>query len=220
MPGWNSTYTGLRQAVTDWMAREDISGSADEFIALAEARLNRELSSVETESTLTTTTNASTVSISALSVDRPIALYLAESGQDQKELTQRAPGTFPVSATSGKPNLWARDLRTSTDVITFDRIPDQAYPLRFRYEQRFAVTEDAPTNWLLTTHPDVYLLCTLAWAGDFVRDGEYEAKQVQKANAALREIKNHLAQSKRGVLTVDPALQAIGQGYVSYDEQL
>src|SRR5688572_6604615 len=104
MPGFNATYTGLRQAVTDWMAREDIDGNADEFIALAEARLNRELSAIETETTLTTTTNANTVSIAALSVDRPIALYLAESGVDQKELTQQAPGTFAVDSTSGKPS--------------------------------------------------------------------------------------------------------------------
>jgi hypothetical protein len=221
MPGWNATYAGLRQAVTDWMARDDVDGDADEFIALAEARLNRELSAIETESTLTGVVGASTISILSLTVDRPIALFIAESGVAQKKLTEAAPGTFAIDTTSGRPSLWSRDQRTATDVIQFDRPLSGAYPFRFRYEQRLALSEAAPTNWLMSRHPDVYLLCTLAWAGDFVRDGEYESKQTMKANAALRDVKNHLAQSKRAVLTVDPALQGIGgaRGYY-LDESL
>ena len=38
-----STYAELQTAVTDWMARSDLSGNAADFITLGEARLNRKL---------------------------------------------------------------------------------------------------------------------------------------------------------------------------------
>ena len=49
-----STYSELKTAIADWMARSDVSGSAADFITLGEARLNRLL-----EVVATTTTDAS-----------------------------------------------------------------------------------------------------------------------------------------------------------------
>jgi hypothetical protein len=38
-----SNKSALKAAITDFMAREDLSGKADDWIALAESRLNRKL---------------------------------------------------------------------------------------------------------------------------------------------------------------------------------
>lgn len=35
---------------------------------------------------------------------------------------------------------------------------------------RFALTDAAPTNWLLTNYPDVYLAAILVWGGFFMKD--------------------------------------------------
>ena len=220
MPGFISNYAGLKDAIADWMARDDIDGKADNFIDLAEARLNRELSSIETESTINGVVDSREISILSLSVDRPIALFMAESGLDEKEMTQKAPGTFPIEGTSGRPRYWSRDQRTSTDVIAFDRPLDSAYPFRFRYETKLALSDAAPTNWLLTNHPDVYLMACLAWSGKFTKDPMVQ-QWVADWTGTLREVKNHMAQSKRGVLTVDRSLQLIGvERYGYFDEDL
>ena len=203
-----NNYTSLKRAISNWMARDDIEVDADDFITLAEARLNRELGAVETEATLNGTVDSNSISISAQSVDEPLALFLAESGLDQVELVQKAPGTFPVEATSGRPQFWARDSET----IKFNRPLDSAYPFRFRFDQKFALTEASPTNWLLTNHPDLYLTACLVWGGAFTMDTDREGREIQKLTGLVREVKNHIAQSKRGILTVDPALASIGSG--------
>ena len=43
-----STFTELKTAVDNWLARTDLAGRAPEFIALAEARMNREIGSKKT----------------------------------------------------------------------------------------------------------------------------------------------------------------------------
>ena len=50
-----TTYTELKSAIADYMARSDLTGNVEDFIALAEARLNRLLKMVETDATLTGT---------------------------------------------------------------------------------------------------------------------------------------------------------------------
>ena len=38
-----TTYSELQTAIDNWLARTDLAGRSPEFIALAEARMNREL---------------------------------------------------------------------------------------------------------------------------------------------------------------------------------
>lgn len=206
-------YTQLKDSVARWMARDDLTTEVAELIELAEAELNRELNPVETETTLTGTVGSRTIDLLALQVDEPIALFLSETGLDERELTQKAPGSFPIDATNGRPRYWSRDQRTSTDTIAFDRALDGAYPFRFRFAQKFALSSSAPTNWLLTNHPDVYLKAVLVWNGAYVRDAELQSREEGRLGRALRGVKNHIARSKKGLLTVDPALQQIGRGY-------
>jgi hypothetical protein len=201
-----ATYADLKTAVTAWMARGNVAGQAADFITLAEAGLNRELPAVETDADLTGTEDSRRIDISALSVVEPIALFLAQAGYDEVEIARKADGTFPYLTTSGQPAAWAMD---GTN-IDFDRPCDQAYPFRFRYRQRFSLTDDAGTNWLLTNHPDVYLAATLIWGGVFTRNTPFAATYATILKEGIPAVRNIIAQSKRGVLSVDPMLVRIG----------
>lgn len=210
-----ANYTDLKTSVTDWMARSDLSGDAADFITLAEARLNRELNPVETDSTITGTTSSRRIDVSDLSVEEPIALFLAESDLNEIQLTQKGDGTFPYLTTSGRPSYWALD--SNNDYIDFDRPLDGEYPFRFRYSQRFALSDSSPTNWLLTNHPDVYLAAVLVWGGLFIRDTPYAVQFKAVLEESIPEIRHQIAQSKRGTLTVDRGLLQIGRRqYFSY----
>jgi hypothetical protein len=202
-----ANYTDLKTAVTNWMAKSSLSGQAADFITLAEAALNRELNPVESDTTLTGTNGSRTISISAYSVVEPIALFLAETGRDEVELTKKQDGTFPYSVISGRPRYWSID---GTN-IDFDCPLSGAYPFRFRARTRFALSDAAPTNWLLTNHPDVYLAATLLWSGLYTRNNPIMQNFAAILTEGIPQVRNIIAQSNRGVLTVDIALQRIGR---------
>ncbi|HWK64129.1 MAG TPA: hypothetical protein VNS34_04270 [Rhizobiaceae bacterium] len=202
-----TNYAELKAAVANWMARADLPGEAADFVALAEARLNRELDPVRLEASLSGAAGSRVVDISQLSCEHPITLFLARPGVNEVELTPKASGTFPLVATPGRPRFWARE----GEAIGFDRVLDENYSFRLHFSQWHRLSDTTPTNWLLANHPDIYLAAVLVWGGLFIRDSPYAAQFQAVLNAGLPEVKNVIAQSKRGNLTVDPMLQRIGE---------
>lgn len=207
-----SNYTELQASVLDWMVRAGQTGQVVDWIALAEARLNRELGPVETDTTLTGVVDSRRIDISAVSIVQPIALFLAEVGSDEVRINPAADGTFPYLTTSGRPTKWAID---GTN-IDFDRPLDSAYPFRLRYRQRFALATSS-TNWLLTNHPDVYLAASIVWGSAYDKNLSEASAWKQLLDEAIPSIKSNIAQSKRAVLTVDPGLASRG-GALSQSE--
>lgn len=207
-----STYAELQTAVLDWMDRAGQTGNVPDWIALAEARLNRELGAVETDTTLTGVVDSRRIDISAVSIVQPIALFLAETGSDEVLIQPGTDGTFPYLTTSGRPARWSID---GTN-IDFDRPLDAAYPFRFRYRQRFALVTSSP-NWLLTNHPDVYLAASIVWGSAYNKSLPDAAAWKQLLDEAIPSIKSSIAQSKRATLTVDRALISRG-GALSQSE--
>ena len=205
-----ANYTDLQATALDWMERagstRDVAACPD-WIALGESRLNRELGAVETDATITGTIDSRSIDISSLSMVQPIALYLAETGNDEVFITPKADGTFPYLVDSGRPSLWAVD---GTN-IDFDCPLSDAYPFRLRYRQKFNLAT-SPTNWLLTNHPDVYLAATLMWGAGYSESWSNGSAWKTILEEAIPSIKNTIAQSKRAVATVDPALPRIGRG--------
>jgi hypothetical protein len=201
-----ATYSDLQGQITNWMANSGLSGQAADFITLAEAALNRELPAVEVDQTLTGTASSNAIDISGYAVVQPIALFLAETGYDEVLLQPQREGTFPVRVTEDRPTMWSID---GTN-INFDCPLSDAYPFRFRYRQRFALSDAAQTNWLLTNHPDVYLAACLVWSGLYKRNDPIVSNFAQVLATGVPAVKNIIAQKSRGVLTVDPALQRTG----------
>jgi hypothetical protein len=207
-----TNYTELQQAVSDWMARADVLGNATDFISLAEAWLNRELNPVEVDASLTGVLGSRAIDISSLAMVEPIALYLKDTGGELR-LLPRAEGTFPHLDSIGKPAIWTID----GDSIGFNRPCDQAYDFRFRYKQKFTLSDSAATNWLLSEHPDVYLAASLMWGGVFTQDGNYAASFKAVLDDTIPSIRSAIAQKKRGELMVDPALSSISQRRHGWD---
>lgn len=199
-----STYSELKTFILDQLETGDTDDNCADWIGLAEARLNRELGAVETDASLTGTTGSRRVDVSSLSMVQPIALFIAQADEDEQEVLLRADGTFPYLNSSGTPGYAAFD----GTYIDFDRPLDQDYPLRLRYRQRFALSDASPTNWLLTYHPDVYIAATMVWG--FARHESFNNAAAYKATLEeqIPEIRNSIAQKKRGVLTVDRAISS------------
>ena len=203
-----TTYSELQTAITDYMARSDLTGNVEDFIALAEARLNRLLKMVETDTTLTGTAASRRIDISSLSLIQPIALFAVSNG-DEVEISRKPDGSFAYDDTAGLPSFYGLD---GTN-IDFDRPLDQAYTFRFRYQGRFALSDAAPTNKLLTENPDVYLSASIVWGSIYIKDASQAAGFKSILDEFVTETKNILSQAKRGTLTVDPALVRVPNGH-------
>lgn len=201
-----ATYTDLKSSVSNWLARSDLGGNAADFIMLAEAGLNREINPVEIDVMLAGTTGSREIDVSGQSVVEALALFLAENGRNEIPVARKEAGSFPYREISGCPSFWAMDGAK----IKFDRELDTAYPFRFRFRQKFALSDSAPTNWLLTNHPDLYLAATLIWGGIFTENDPQAARWATILNRALPSVRNIIAQANRSTLTVDTALARAG----------
>jgi len=207
-----ATYSALQTTVLDFMDRAGVTSdvaAAPAWIQLAEARLNRELGAVETDTTLAGVLDSRRIDISAVSMVQPVALFLAESGDDEVWIPFKTDGTFPYLATSGKPSKAAFDV--SMTYIDFDCPLDSAYPFRLRYRERFALSDAAPTNWLLTNHPDVYLAATMMWGAGYHEDWPVGQTWKMVLDEAIPSIRHTIAQAKRATLSVDPAISSRGR---------
>ena len=195
-----TSYSELKSAIADWMARTDVSGSTSDFISLAEARLNRELQAVEVDAALTGVVGSREIDVSALAIDRALALFFSDNGSEH-EVDPASATNIVYTDENGAPSQWVWD----DGKIKFDRPLDLAYPVRFRYDQKFALSDAAPTNWLLTNHPDLYLAASIAWGGAYIRD-DITARWDAAASDFIAQVRHDLASRKRSTLRADPAL--------------
>jgi hypothetical protein len=197
-----TTYAELQAAAANWLVRGDLTQRIPEFITLAEARLNRVLRArlAETEAALTATVGARTIPLPA-GFAEPLALWIASSGR-REALRFIEPSLLGATSLQGRPCSWSIDGAS----LAFDRPCDQAYGLVLRMLAKFALSNAAPTNALLTDYPDAYLFATLCEAGPFLRDdalaGAYEAR-LERAIAEINA-KDARARAARTLATELP----------------
>jgi hypothetical protein len=199
------TYSELKTAITDFMARTDVAGNAADFISLGEARLNRLLGIVGTTAPLTGVIGSDEINISALSVHEPQNLYVTY-GTSEFCLTSRTLGTYTTTTIQGRPSIWAIEAQK----IKFDRPLQEASSFRFVYLGRFALSDAAPTNEFLTNHPDLYLAASIVWGCTYTKDPAISLWK-SALDEFVAEVSAENSRKKRSVLTVDPALGTIGR---------
>lgn len=176
-----ASFSELKASVASWVKRSDLASQIPDFITLGEARIARDL---RLRAQLITST-AATVANTA-TVDLPTG-WLEFSGVtlDGYGVIEPAPTNLgqAYTDTPGRP----RWMTAEETVLRLFPTPDGAYPLTWTYYQRFALSDAAPTNWLLTNHPGVYLWAALAEAAPFCMNDEravtWEAKYRADADA-------------------------------------
>jgi hypothetical protein len=201
-----TTYAELQAAAANWLVRGDLTARIPEFIALAEARLNRVLRPrlAETEVVLAASVGARTIPLPA-GFTEPLRVWIVRA-DGRTELPFLEASLLGASSLRGEPGAWTVDGAN----LGFDRPCDQAYGLTLRMLKAFALLEAAPTNALLTDAPDVYLFATLCEAAPFLRDAELVATYEAKLERAVAELNAKDARSRaaRTLVTELPDLIA------------
>ena len=167
-----STYSELQTAVANWLDRDDLTARIPEFITLCEARFNRSLRirAMETlDISVDTVAGTSTVALPTGYVQmRDISLITSPLTQLQY-LTPEIMNRLNSGSLTGKPETYT----IIANNILFGPTPDSAYDISMLYYKTFdALTDAAPTNWVITNAPDVYLYGALLEAEPFLMNDQ------------------------------------------------
>lgn len=204
-----TTYAELQAAAANWLVRADLTARIPEFIALAEARLNRILRArlAETEVPLTATVGLRTIPLPA-GFSEPLALWIIPDAE-RRLLRFVEPSLMRTSSVRGRPSTWSIDGAN----LAFDRPCDQAYGVVLRMLARFVLSNAAPTNALLSDYPDAYLFATLCEAGPFLRDDQLAAAYEARLGRAIGEINSKDARSRAPRTLVGETPRAPATGF-------
>lgn len=165
-----TTYSELKTAVADFLNRDDLTSVIPNFIALAEATLNRRLRAPEM------------VTRAAVTVDAEYENRPADWMETIRYQITTNPITVlefvtPEEAIIQKTKFSAAGvpLFFSTVGTQFQHVPapDGSYTGELMYYARLAGLSDANTsNWLLTANPDIYLYATLIQSAPYLKEDE------------------------------------------------
>ena len=182
-----STYTELQTAIGNYAIRSDTSTLAPEYIALAEAVINRRL---RCQAMVTSTTGTITGGASSFTLPTDFL------GVRQLRLTG---GSYyklePVSLDYMDEQKAQADISGEPVSFALRGLVAEVYPepadattYRLTYYQRLPALASNSTNWMLTAHPDVYLYGALVQFGVRTTDDRI-AVWSQMFDAALEAIR-------------------------------
>lgn len=163
-----STHAELKTAVANWLSRDNLAVYLDDFITLAEAKMNRDLAAFvpglrAMELTATGTQSTETLAIPSgyLSMKR---LTMSIGGQDRvlEYVTEIQSANFDLD---GLPLYYT----TRGNNIVFAPVPASGYDYELVYYAKIAPLADG-TNWIIENAPDLYLYGTLLQATPFIKD--------------------------------------------------
>jgi hypothetical protein len=190
-----STYAGLVTAVGNWLNRgTTLDAMIPDFIALAEARFNRDIRAPDMEATATATATETVALPSDFLAARH--LYLDVDPRVEIEpVSLSVRNSMFDSASTGYPQQYA----ISDGQMLLSPAPSDDLTLTLHYWQALpALTASNTTNWLLTSHPDVYLFGTLVEAEAYLWNDERVAGWESRLGQAMASLHTHGVKKRHG----------------------
>ena len=164
-----TTYTELKTAIADFLNRDDLASAVPNFIALAEANMQRKIRHWRQEKRSTAELDTQYSAIPADFLEA-IRFYITSGDTKPLELISQAEMLDRKRKnlnTSGSPSYYAI---TAGEIEVYP-VPDGTYDVELYYYSRVpALSAAAPTNWLLTYFPDVLLYGALVHSAPYLKE--------------------------------------------------
>lgn len=160
-----TTYAELQTAVGDFLNRSDLTSAIPTFIQLAEAEVNRALRhwQMETKDTITADAQFEDLPTGWLETIR-----MDVSGGPRLELLSHPEIEAKRAETenaTGEPRFYA----FVAGQVEFFPTPDGTYTVNHVHFDEIAALSDSNTsNWLLSSHPDIYLYGALSHSAPYL----------------------------------------------------
>lgn len=182
-----STYSELKSAIANFLARDDLTDQIPNFIQLAEARMSRELETREQEKRSTAELTSGDEFI-ALPTDMREIREVKLNTNPNTVLTYHSPMSLDqsyASTGSGKP----RGFSIVGKEMKIRPIPDSGYTMEIVYIGGLASISDVSTPTLFLRSPDLYLYGALSEAYAYLLDEQRAAQYDSKFTRGLEEVK-------------------------------
>ena len=167
-----STYTELQAAMADWLMRTDLTAAIPDFIALAEEEHNTSLR-VREMLVRAVTSPAADEPYENLPGDF-LELKAIQFNSDPIHVPQyRTPAWLRAyrkhtASTSGTPSFYSIE----GSQLLFEKTPADVELEILYYQKIPALSVSNTTNWLLTSHPSVYLYGALLQSAPYLKDDD------------------------------------------------
>lgn len=164
-----TTYAELKSAIANWLLRDDLTSVIPDFIALAEADMNRAIRHWRMETKTSLTVDAQYEDIPADWLET-IRFYTTDGTTEPLELISQADlldRKYKNLNTAGRPRYYA----VTGGQFEFYPVPDDSYTAELTYVAEIAALSDSNTsNWLLADAADVYLYGALVHSAPYLND--------------------------------------------------
>jgi hypothetical protein len=161
------SLAGIKASISARLDRDFDDNDLNDFIYLAEREMERVLTVPYREATTSVTVDGQTAN---LPNDFKALRRFTLLTDPKRNLQQVSPSVLDSNwsrSASGCPEAFA----IISGQFWFSPVPDGTYAAQIVYEQKItALTESAPSNWLLQRHPDAYFYGALVQAADFIAD--------------------------------------------------
>ena len=185
-----STYAELQTAAANWLDRTDLGTRIPEFIDLAESTFNRTIrnrqmiTKNDSYSLDSRYVNLPTDTLEVIRIVVDVTPQITLQYLTPEEIAERR-----NSSSTGRPQYFTV-VGGSTNQIELLRSPDETYTSSILYYTKIpALSDSATTNWLLTSHPDIYLFGTLVEAEPYLKNDERMPMWSARLGKALQELK-------------------------------
>ena len=198
-----STYAELKTSIANWLNRSDLTDEiADDFIKLTEADFNAKLRIRQMEQIDTVTINAETVTVPTGFISVRSFYILQSSNKYPLEyITPHNMFETKGGSSSGRPRVYTIEADNETEQFRFGPSPDTSYTGYLSYYKAIAALSDSDTsNYILSTHPNIYLYGSLYHAANFLGGMDPDQKQnwLHMYIAALERCENNDKQDSYG----------------------
>jgi len=195
-----ANYTDLKASIASWLPRADLTSTIPDCILMAEAEFNDRLRQNEQRANLT---------ITGEYVTAPNDFQEFRSGYI--DTAPRRPLHYLSSDTQSS-NYDATSNSTSGPVyfsmsagqFRFAPTPPVPVDAVILYYPGVPALSLSSTNWLLTKHPQLYLMASLYWGSILIKDAEGAAGYKQVYEDQLNIVMNAAKRARWG----GPAMQA------------
>jgi hypothetical protein len=203
-----TTYSELKTAVADWLNRSDLTSAIPNFIAMAEAQMNRQIRHrkmvVRADATLDTPYFAVPAdwqeNIRFQLNTNPITPLVYVTPEQMIEDSQ-------VYITGGQPMFFTM-VGQQFQVLP---APDGSYTGELLYYGKIpSLSDAAPTTWLLTEAPDIYLYAALTQSAPYLKEDERTAVWAGYYQTLVNDMKIADERARIGNSKLVPRIRSFG----------
>jgi len=171
-----NSYSALKTSVANWLNRTDLSTEIEDFVVLAEKDFNSKLRIRKMITQASVTIDAETVALPTGFLQ--IRDFFITQGGTKHSLTYITPTQMDQikgSSTTAMPEVYT----ILGDNFRFAPIPSSSFSGTLNFYKEFDPLSDSNTsNFILTTHPAIYLYGSLYHAANFL--GGVEPRLIQQ----------------------------------------